>query len=469
MAHYLETNTFKVYEEEHNVSMPDGNGTGAQAQQGGITQDMLNQIKSSYKHTPADKAIYNAMAETSIAVLAKNHENLANFDTNFTNKVVSHGITDQQQSGRCWLFTGLNVLRAQMMAKYGLDEMEFSQNYCFFYDQLEKANLFLQGIIDTREKPMDDKMVEWLFRNPISDGGQFTGISDVIGKYGVVPSSVMPETYSSENTSQIARLVGLKLREFGLQLRDEAAKEVKVSALEAKKTEMLSTVYRMLALAFGEPVERFTWTMNGETKEYTPQSFYQEYLGNDLTNNYVMLMNDPSREYYKCYEIDFDRHVYDGKNWTYVNLPVEDIKAMAIESIKDSTMMYFSCDVAKFLDSKRGTLDLKNFDYESLMGTTFGMNKKQRVQTFASGSSHAMTLMAVDLDKDGKPKKWMVENSWGAEAGYKGHLIMTDEWFDEYMFRLVVEKKYVPEKVLNILKQKPIRLPAWDPMFAPEE
>lgn len=442
---------------------------GAQAQQGGITQDMLNQIKSSYKHTPTDKAIYNAMAETSIAVLAKNHENLANFDTNFTNKVVSHGITDQQQSGRCWLFTGLNVLRAQMMAKYGLDEMEFSQNYCFFYDQLEKANLFLQGIIDTREKPMDDKMVEWLFRNPISDGGQFTGISDVIGKYGVVPSSVMPETYSSENTSQIARLVGLKLREFGLQLRDEAAKGVKVSALEAKKTEMLSTVYRMLALAFGEPVERFTWTMNGETKEYTPQSFYQEYLGNDLTNNYVMLMNDPSREYYKCYEIDFDRHVYDGKNWTYVNLPVEDIKAMAIESIKDSTMMYFSCDVAKFLDSKRGTLDLKNFDYESLMGTTFGMNKKQRVQTFASGSSHAMTLMAVDLDKDGKPKKWMVENSWGAEAGYKGHLIMTDEWFDEYMFRLVVEKKYVPEKVLNILKQKPIRLPAWDPMFAPEE
>lgn len=442
---------------------------GAQAQQGGITQDMLNQIKSSYKHTPADKAIYNAMAETSIAVLAKNHENLANFDTNFTNKVVSHGITDQQQSGRCWLFTGLNVLRAQMMAKYGLDEMEFSQNYCFFYDQLEKANLFLQGIIDTREKPMDDKMVEWLFRNPISDGGQFTGISDVIGEYGVVPSSVMPETYSSENTSQIARLVGLKLREFGLQLRDEAAKGVKVSALEAKKTEMLSTVYRMLALAFGEPVERFTWTMNGETKEYTPQSFYQEYLGNDLTNNYVMLMNDPSREYYKCYEIDFDRHIYDGKNWTYVNLPVEDIKAMAIESIKDSTMMYFSCDVAKFLDSKRGTLDLKNFDYESLMGTTFGMNKKQRVQTFASGSSHAMTLMAVDLDKDGKPKKWMVENSWGAEAGYKGHLIMTDEWFDEYMFRLVVEKKYVPEKVLNILKQKPIRLPAWDPMFAPEE
>ena len=162
-----------------------------------------------------------------------------------------------------------------------------------------------------------------------------------------------------------------------------------------------------------------------------------------------MLMNDPSREFYKCYEIDFDRHRYDGKNWTYVNLPIEDIKEIAIASIKDSTMMYFSCDVGKFLDSKRGLLDPDNYDYESLMGTTFGMDKKQRIQTFSSGSSHAMTLMAVDLDK--------------------GHLIMTDKWFDEYMFRVVAEKKYVPAKVLDILKQKPIRLPAWDPMFADEE
>ena len=186
-----------------------------QAQQGGITPELLKDIKDSYKPTPSDKAIYNAMAGTSISVLAKNHENLANFDTHFSNRVVSHGITDQQQSGRCWLFTGLNVLRAQMMAKYGLDEMEFSQNYCFFYDQLEKANLFLQGIIDTREKPMEDKMVEWLFKHPISDGGQFTGISDIIGKYGVVPASVMPETYSSEHTGQIADLLGLKLKEFG--------------------------------------------------------------------------------------------------------------------------------------------------------------------------------------------------------------------------------------------------------------
>lgn len=442
---------------------------GAQAQQGGISADMLKQIQGTYKHTAADKAIHNAMAGTSLGVLARNQESLANFDANFSDKVVSVGITNQKQSGRCWLFTGLNVLRAQMIAKYGLKEMEFSQNYNFFYDQLEKSNLFLQGIIDTREKPMDDKMVEWLFKNPIGDGGQFTGVSDLILKYGLVPASVMPETYSSEHTDELNRLLGLKLREFGLQLRETAAKGADAKTLQQQKTDMLGTVYSMLALALGEPVKNFTYTVNGVTKEYTPLSFYQELLGNDLDGNYVMVMNDPSRDYYQCYEIDYDRHVYDGKNWKYVNLPIEDIKQMAIASIKDSTMLYFSCDVGKFMDRQRGVLDVNNFDYNSLMGTTFGMDKKQRIQTFASGSSHAMTLMAVDLDKAGKPKKWMVENSWGKDSGYQGHMIMTDEWFNEYMFRLVVEKKYVPSKVLDILKKEPVRLPAWDPMFADEE
>ena len=178
-----------------------------------------------------------------------------------------------------------------------------------------------------------------------------------------------------------------------------------------------------------------------------------------------MVMNDPSREYYKVYEIEYDRHTYDGDNWKYVNLPIEDIKEMAIASIKDSTAMYFSCDVGKFFDRDRGVLDVDYYDYGSLFGTTFGMDKRQRILTHSSGSSHAMTLVAVDLDKDGKPKKWMVENSWGPGAN-DGHLIMTDPWFDEYMFRLVLNKKYVTPKVMELLKQKPILLPAWDPMFS---
>jgi bleomycin hydrolase len=435
---------------------------------------MLQQIKQSYKRTGADKAIQNAITNTSINWLAVNTESKNNFNSHFSHKVNSKGITNQKSSGRCWLFTGLNVFRAKIIAGHKMGDFKFSANYSFFWDQLEKANLFLQGIIDTRTKPMDDRQVEWLFKHELGDGGQFTGVFDILVKYGVVPAEVMVETHSSENTSRMSNLIGLKLKEYGLQLRDQAAKGAKLSALEKAKTEMLGAVYRMLVLNLGEPPASFVWTRTNakgepvETKEYTPQSFFQEFIGGDIENDYAMLMNDPTHEYYKLYEVDYNRHRYDGKNWTYVNLPIEDIKAMAVASIKDSTMMYFSCDVNKFLDRERGVLDVNYYDYGALLGTTFGMDKKQRIQTYASSSSHAMTLMAVDLDANGVPRKWMVENSWGPGAN-NGHLIMTDKWFDEYMFRLVVEKKYITGKVKEIMQQKPIRLPAWNPMFADEE
>ena len=444
-------------------------------QTGGITPAMMQEISASYQSTPADKALRNAIGANDIRKLALNQENRQAMDTYFSVKVNSKGITDQQSSGRCWLFTGLNVMRAKAIAKYNLPSCEFSQVYSFFYDQLEKANLFLQGVIETAKQPMDSRQVEWLFKNPLSDGGTFTGVADVVGKYGLVPKEAMPETYSSENTSRISSLITLKLREEGLRLRQLAAEGKGKSQLQKEKTATLGTVYRMLTLAFGVPPTEFDYTVRDAqgkplaVEHHTPKSFFEKYGDPQLLGSYVMLMNDPTREYYKVYEIDYDRHSYDGHNWRYVNLPIEEIKEMAIASLKDSTMMYFSCDVGKCLNSERGLLDLNNYDYGALMGTQFTMDKKQRIQTFASGSSHAMTLMAVDLDANGKPKKWMVENSWGANSGYKGHLIMTDEWFDEYMFRLVVETKYVPAKVQELLKQKAILLPAWDPMFAAEE
>ena len=463
----------------------------AQQPAGGLSPEMLEQISATYQDNAYDKAISNALAGTSIATLAINADNAAMIDTHFSDRVRTKGITDQQSSGRCWLFTGLNVLRAKMIDKYGLPGMEFSQNYLFFYDQLEKANLFLQGVIDTKELPFDDRKVDWLFSNPLSDGGQFTGVSNLIMKYGLVPAEAMPETYQANNTSQMANLLKLKLREDGLALRKayeeayEKGKKLpkkdagklmdKVNAdLQQMKIAHLSEIYRMLALCLGEPVKEFEWTRCDkdnkivDRRTYTPKSFYDEYIGEDLENNYVMIMNDPCREYGKVYEIDYDRHVYDGHNWLYVNLPVERIKEMAIASIKDNVAMYFSCDVGKFYSRSKGTLDLANFDYDSLMGVEFGMNKQERVMTHASGSSHAMTLIAVDI-VDGKPVKWMVENSWGPASGYKGCLIMTDEWFNEYMFRLVVEKKYVPEDILKMLEQTPVQLPAWDPMFSMEE
>lgn len=446
------------------------------AQSGGIDDAMLKEIEQSYRPTASEKALQNIMLTGSVNTFAANQENKKELDTYFSNSVESKGITDQESSGRCWLFTGMNVMRAKMIAEQKLPGFEFSQVYSFFWDQLEKSNLFLQGIIDTRKKPFDDRTVEWLFKNPLSDGGTFTGVSDLIAKYGIVPKSVMPETFTSNNTGAFNNLLKRKLREFGLQLRDAADEGAKEKKLQEMKKEQLKVVYKMLAQVYGVPPTEFTWApkdANGKMREepqtYTPKSFYDKFIGWDLQNDYVMLMNDPTRPYWKSYEIEYDRHVYDGHNWLYVNLPLEDIKALAIASIKDSTMMYFSCDVGKYLDSKRGTLDINNFDYENLLGVSFGMDKRQRIMTYDSGSSHAMTLKAVDLDSNGKPIKWQVENSWGAASGYKGTLIMTDEWFNEYMFRLVVDKKYVPAKVLDVLKEKPIMLPAWDPMFTPEE
>lgn len=446
-----------------------------QAQDGSITGSMLQQIQQSYRETTSDKALRNAIANNDIRKLALNQENLKGGDTHFSIRVPGKGITDQRSSGRCWLFTGLNVMRAKAMAKYDLPAFEFSEVYPFFWDQLEKSNLFLQGIIDTAHEPMTDQTVEWLFKHPLSDGGTFTGVADIVSKYGLVPAEVMPETNSSSNTADMARLVSLKLKEFGLQLREMAAKKSPSGQMEEEKVKMLGTIYRMLVLNLGIPPTEFDFVRKDNsgkpvaTEHHTPQSFLQKYGDTSLLENYVMLMNDPSREYYKTYEIDYDRHRYDGKNWTYVNLPAEDIKEMAVASLKDSTMMYFSCDVGKQLNSGRGLLDTKNYDYESLMGVTFGMDKKQRIQTFSSGSSHAMALVGVDLDSSGKPVKWLLENSWGADSGWQGHLIMTDEWFDEYMFRLVVETKYVPGKILRLLDKEPVKLPAWDPMFAEEK
>lgn len=438
-----------------------------------ITEQMLNDFRQNTELKGAEKAIQNALAATDIRNLALNHENQQEKNTFFSNSVPSKGITDQESSGRCWLFTGMNVLRSTMINEKQLNSMNFSHIYLFFYDQLEKSNLFLQAIIDTRKSPMDDKTVEWLFRNPLSDGGTFTGVADLVAKYGVVPQGIMPETFASNNTSRFTSLIKRKLREYALELRSMKGNE---QSLQNAKKEMLAEVYRILVLGFGQPPTEFAWApkdANGkyvsEPKNYTPQSFYAEMIGEDLQNDYVMLMNDPTREYWKTYEIQYDRHTYDGHNWLYLNVPMEDLKAAAIASIKDSTMMYYSCDVAKELDSKRGLLDMNNYDYSSILGVDFKMDKKQRIQSFDSGSSHAMTLKAVDLDANGKPIKWEVENSWGATSGFNGHLIMTDEWFDEYTFRLVVKKKYLSEKVLKASQQKPTLLPCWDPMFAGEE
>ena len=447
----------------------------AKAQTGGISKEMLSEIQREQSASPANRAIHNAIAANSIDALAKNHQNAGAFDTWFSVETKSQSITDQKSSGRCWMFSGLNVLRSNFTQKADSLSISFSQAYLFFWDQLEKANLMLQGVIDTGKKPIDDQRVQFFFKSPIGDGGTFCGVADLTEKYGLVPTEVMPETYSTDNTSKARSLIASKLREYGLHLRDMVAKGRSASDIKKEKTKMLGQIYRMLQLTIGEPPQTFSYAFKdksgkavGPAKEYTPQSFFQEVVGGPINGSFIMAMNDPRRPYYKTYEVEYDRHTYDGHNWKYVNLPMEDIEQMAIASLKDGRKMYSSYDVGKFLDRQRGYADTENFDYEALFGTTFGMDKAQRISTFDSGSTHAMTLTAVDLDSEGKAIKWKVENSWGASWGQQGCLIMTNRWFREYMFRLVVNKKYVPEHILKAYDTKPIMVMPEDPLFLPD-
>ena len=449
----------------------------AQTKSGGISPEMLQEMQKNQKSCEKEKVLANAIAGLSIDALAKNYQTAAKpIDTHFSVETRKQSITDQKSSGRCWMFSGLNVLRSNYTLKADSVAIEFSQAYLFFWDQLEKANLMLQGVIDTGKKPIDDQSVRFFFKSPIGDGGTFCGVADLAPKYGLVPSDVQPETFTSENTSKARSLVASKLREYGLQLRDMVAKKQSAAAIQKEKTQMLAQIYRMLKMTLGEPVQKFTYAFkdkNGkaitEPKEYTPLSFYQEVVGGPLNGTFIMVMNDPRREYFKTYEVEYDRHVYDGTNWRYLNLPMEEIEQLAIASLKDGRKMYSSYDVGKLLDRKRGYASLENFDYGSLFGTTFGMDKAQRISTFDSGSTHAMTLTAVDLDANGKPLKWKVENSWGAASGQQGCIIMTPEWFREYMFRLVVNKKYCSDRILMAYESEPVMVMPEDPLFLPDE
>ena len=452
-------------------------GAFAQTKGGGISAQMLQKMQQAQKTGANDKALFNAIASNKIDDLAKNFANQGPIDTHFSVETPKQSIHDQKSSGRCWMFSGLNVLRADF-AKAHADTLavEFSHDYLFFFDQLEKANLMLQGVIDTAKKPINDHSVQFFFQHPINDGGTFCGVSDLAGKYGLVPKSVQPETFSAENTSRMSALISSKLREFGLELRKMVADGKKAAAIADRKTQMLGTVYHMLSITLGEPVKEFTYAFRnkdgkvmGEAKTYTPKQFYDATVGRQLRGTFIMVMNDPRHPYHKTYEVEYDRHTYDGQNWKYLNLPMEEIAQLAIASLKDGRKMYSSYDVGKQLDRTRGYLDTENFDYASLFSTTFGMNKAERINTFDSGSTHAMTLSAVDLDAQGNPLKWKVENSWGASHGQGGCIIMTNRWFNEYMFRLVVDKKYVPETLQKEFEQKPFMLMPDDPLFSVDD
>jgi len=437
-----------------------------------ITEKDLQDIQSSFKQEPSTKAIQNILTtNANITANALNRNLQGKIDHYFKYRVNVKGITDQKSSGRCWMFTSMNVLRPSIMEKYNLSEFDFSHNYLYFWDIFEKANLFLENIIGTSKEPFSDRAVEYLFKSPVSDGGVWNLYYNLGEKYGVVPQEVMPETAHSNNTRQMIGLVSERLRAGGYNLREQAASGKKAQDLRNEKTAILKDVYRILALCLGEPPKQFTWRYkdrNGSIRElssYTPQQFYKEITPSDYSpDNYIMIMNDPTREYYQLFEIQNYKNTIEGINWIYLNLPNEDIKKAALASIRSNEAMYASCDVGKQMNRESGISDPAMYDYESLLGVDLSMDKKARILTRQSGSSHAMTLIGCDTDISDQPVKWEFENSWGSGSGNRGYLTFTDKWFSEYMYRLVIHKKYLEANALNCLGQKPIQLPMWDYM-----
>lgn len=437
-----------------------------------ISKEELQSIRKSFVLDSQTKAIQNAVTENAnIKSMVLNRDIQGKIDHFFKYRVDVKGITNQKSSGRCWMFTSMNVLRPSIMKKYNITNFDFSHNYLFFWDMFEKSNLFLENIIKTSNETFDDRTVVELFKSPVGDGGVWNLYYNAAEKYGVVPKEVMPETAHSDNTGQMRGILNEFLRTEAYKLREMVANKTNANKLKEAKTETMKGVYRILALCLGEPPVEFTWRYKDkdgaikELKNYTPQQFYKEITPEDYSpENYIMIMNDPTREYYKVYEIQNYRNTIEGVNWVYLNLPNEDIKKAALASIKNNEAMYTSCDVGKQFNSKEGVSTPEMYDYESLFGVKLGMDKKARILTRQSGSAHAMLLIACDTDENDKPVKWEFENSWGPASGHNGYITFTDKWFDEYMFRIVIHRNYLDTKALNSLKQEPIQLPMWDYM-----
>jgi bleomycin hydrolase len=403
--------------------------------------------------------------------LSRKEADLINYT--FSNLIESPNVTNQEASGRCWLFAGLNLLCMEAMEKLNLKTFELSETYQMFWDKLEKANYFLENIIETRNEPLDSRILLALLADPLSDGGQWEMFADLVEKYGVVPKSFMPETVSSSDSGAMDTLLESKLREHAKQLRDGHAGGSSVEELRKSKHGLLEEFYRMLAIHLGRPPDSFYWEWLDRDKvfhrdgEMTPIAFYKKYVSFDL-DDLVCLINAPMKDkpYNKLYTVQYLGNVIGGRNVSYLNVDMETLKRAAADMIKDNHAVWFGCDVDQMLDVANGAMDLSVYDYGIVYGTDFKLDKGGRLEYRNSTMTHAMILTGVDLDKAGKSTKWRVENSWGATVGDKGYMCMTDKWFDEYLFEVIIRKKYLPQNILDVLGTKPIVLPPWDPMGA---
>ncbi|MFT4551555.1 MAG: bleomycin hydrolase [Chlamydiales bacterium] len=433
-----------------------------------ITEDQVKGWTKEFNQESKNLLLRNVVVNAGLVQAATDTEEARRVSHIFSNTAVGDvKATDQESSGRCWIFAGLNVMRRFMCKQHNLTDFEFSQNYLAFWDKLERANYYLQEILKTKEKELDDPQVNWMVSDPIGDGGEWVFFANLVEKYGVVPRSAMPETFHSGYTTKFNEILENKLREFARSLRDKG--EASEEDLLEMKEKMLQQIYNVLVTFLGQPPETFTWEFkdNDEAihtyKKLTPKKFLEDHVPDFKVGEQVVLTNMPQsdRPYYKKYEVTHYKNISEGSAVTFINLPIWELKKFAVKSIKDGNPLWFGCDIDKGLHSELGVLSTKIYNFDMLFGSGEPLSKEDRISYHQSSATHAMVLTGVNLDNS-KPNRWQVENSWGDESGKGGFLTMTNEWFDEYVFDIVVDRKYLSRRVLSVLKESAIAIKPWE-------
>lgn len=435
-----------------------------------ISMESLEGFEKKFDADRANALAMNAVVGNGVKASAKNYETERKVTFDFSISLEQGKITNQKKSGRCWMFAALNCLRFQVMKKLNLDTFELSQNYTLFYDKLEKSNYFLECILNTLDEPTEGRLIAHLLSMPLNDGGQWDMLTAIISKYGLVPKSAMPETYSSSETGEMVSYMTEKLREYACVLRKAYKAGKSMEELRAMKEEMMQTVYNMLCICLGKPPKTFDFEYRDKEKNFhrelnlTPQTFYETYIGMNL-DDYISIINAPTEDkpYYRSYSVEYLGNVLEGRQVRYVNLPIDELKKAAIAQMQDGEPVWFGSDVGQ-RSARNGIMDLELYDVENLFHTGFGMNKAERLEYGQSLMTHAMVFQGGNLDENGKPNRWRVENSWGDECGKDGYYVMSDRWFDEYTYQVVVNKKYLSKEALEAYESEPIMLKPWDPM-----
>lgn len=439
---------------------------------GAISVGDIAEFQRAFESNPSYRQAMNAVCTTPVAKVASNRKRVTETDMTFSVHLPENKITSQNGSGRCWMFAALNTLRVVAIKNMNLgDDFELSQNHTMFWDKFEKANYFLESVLKTLDEPTDGRLISHLFAAPIQDGGQWHMFVNLVKKHGLVPKSVMPETESSSSTGQMNAQITLRLKEFGCRLRDQHKAGQSARALRAQKPEMLATIYRMLCIHLGDPPTQFEWQWRDKDKAFfrdgmlTPLEFYRRHIDVDLSDM-VCLIHCPqaSKRFDEVYTVNFLGNVVGGEEIRYLNVNLDVMKDAAIKQLKNGEPVWFGCDVGKFLDRDRGWMDEQSFAYELVYGSVSSLTKAERLDYGESLMTHAMVFTGVDLSDEGAPRKWRVENSWGDKGGDKGFYAMSDSWFDEFNYEVVVHRKYLPESCLPLLDKAPIGLEPWDPM-----